>query len=485
MIRSDPIDIDFECLFARSPNPYVVLDHSLTIVWMNDAYLRATMSERDRIVGRPLFDAFPADPTSDSYRLLKTSFDRVLQTSEPDEIALIRYDLRKPDGAMDTLYWSATHTPLLDEEGKVTHILQHTVNVTELENLRRLRDEIGVVQRAREVQARNISLADEMNKLKTLFEQAPGFVAVLSGAKHRFVMANAAYRSLIGNREMIGRDAADVLPEVADQGFFDLLDGVFDSGRAYVGHRDRIALSSSEGGTSERFLDFVYQPIFTPEGNVSGIFVQGHDVTEEVEAAERQSLLINELNHRVKNTLAIVQGLAMQSFRQLENSGEARATFEARLTALAAAHSLLTESNWESSKLVDTLRNSVEATVGAEADRFEFEGPDFLLPPQAAVSLAMAIHELSTNAIKHGALSVPQGRVRIEWTIEEDAGDCLLTLQWTESGGPPVREPEGKGFGTRLIQSGLSSEFASGVVMHFLPEGFRCTMSARLKANPA
>lgn len=463
----------------------MVLDPALTIVWMNDTYLGATMSERDKILGRAMFEAFPADPASDSYQLLKNSLDRVLQTGEPDEIALIRYDLRTPDGSMDTLYWSATHTPLLDERGEVAFILQHTVNVTELENLRRLRDEMGVVQRARRVQEKNVSLADEMNKFKTLFEQAPGFVAALSGADHRFIMANAAYRSLVGERELIGRTAAEVLPEVADQGFFDLLDGVFTSGNAYVGDREKIALERHDGDISERFLDFVYQPIFTPEGTISGIFVQGHDVTDAVEAADRQALLINELNHRVKNTLAIVQGLAMQSFRQLDNSGEARATFEARLTALAAAHSLLTESNWESSKLLDTLRNSVEATVGEEADRFEFDGPDFLLPPQAAVSLAMAVHELSTNALKYGALSSPEGRVRIEWTLEEDAGDCLLTLEWSESGGPPVQEPERKGFGTRLIQSGLSSEFASGGFMHFLPEGFRCTITARLQAEIA
>lgn len=188
--------IDFEQLIARSPNPYVVLDRDLTIVWMNEAYLGATMRRREEITGKRMFEAFPSDPDSESFRLLERSFQRVLKTGQPDELALIRYDIRKSDGSMDERYWSATHQPLLDEAGKTAYILQHTVDVTELHNLRALRDEMGVIQRAEAVQARNRDLAQESQQLRALFEQAPGFIAVLSGSDHRFVLANQAYSSL-------------------------------------------------------------------------------------------------------------------------------------------------------------------------------------------------------------------------------------------------------------------------------------------------
>jgi len=474
------IPIDFEALFARSPNPYVVMDPALTLVWMNDAYLNVTMRAREAITGRTMFEAFPSDPESASHRQLQESFDRVLATGEADEIALIRYDIERADGSMDERYWSATHTPMM-EGGKVAWILQHTVDVTELHGLRRLRDEMGVVQRASVIQARNRRMFDEVLRLRSLVEQAPGFVAIVSEPQHVFRLANQAYRELIGDRPLIGRPAAEALPEVVDQGFITLLDTVRESARAYVARRARVLLRDAKGRTRERFLDFIFQPILSPsDGTVNGIFVQGYDVTDQVEAQERQRLLINELNHRVKNTLAIVQSLANQSFRHVSSAEVARRTFEARLNALAAAHSLLTESNWESAHLRDTVRAAVEATAGEAIDRIHIEGPDFALQPQTAVSLAMIIHELATNAIKYGALSTDTGRVEVRWAITQQDGDCHLLIDWIESGGPAVTQPSRRGFGTRLIERGMSAERSSAVAIRFEAEGLRCSIGAIL-----
>jgi PAS domain S-box-containing protein len=476
--------VDFETLFALSPNPYVLLNPALEMVRMNEAYLRVTMRTREELLGRNLFDAFPSEPGSDSYRLLHGSFERVLSTGESDEIALIRYDIPRPDGGMDVRYWSATHTPQLDPEGEVEFILQHTVDVTELEGLRRLRDEMGLVERASAVQARNLSLSEEAQRLRTLFEQAPGFVAILGGPDHRFVLANEAYRELVGQRDLIGRTVAEALPEVVGQGFLDLLDQVLTTRTAYVGNRIRVYLSSGRAGESggDRYLTFVYQPIFDANGSVTGVFVQGHDVTQEVEAEERLNLLINELNHRVKNTLSIVQGLAMQSFRRLEGSEAARLTFDSRLNALAAAHGLLTERNWEAAALAEVVRGSLVAAAGQAAERAHLEGPELTLTPQAAVSLAMMVHELSTNAIKYGALSVESGRVDVGWIVTHDEDEILLEFEWRESGGPPVVAPERRGFGTRLIERGLSASLKGTVAIEYLPEGLRCTMRVRLPA---
>ncbi len=478
-----PVDIDFEALFARSPNPYVVLDDTLAIVWMNDAYLRVTMREREGLVGQKMFEAFPSDPESDSHRLLQSSLERVLSSGEADEIALIRYDVQMPDGSMGVRYWSATHTPILNDAGKATYILQHTVDVTELHGLRRMRDEMGLVERASAVQARNLGLLEESSQLKSLFEQAPGFVAVVTGPQHQFQMVNRAYRELVGRRELVGKVVGEALPEVVGQGFLTLLDTVRESGQPHVARSAPIQLERVSGkGAEERYLDFIYQPIFAGEGGgeVTGIFVQGHDVTEQVQAQERQRLLINELNHRVKNTLAIVQSLASQSFRSIPESQSARRSFDARLNALAAAHGLLTANNWQWATLVDTVRASVEATAGAAEERFSINGPDFALQPQTAVSLAMIIHELSTNAIKYGALSTEGGTVAIDWTIELEGEDCRLRIEWIERGGPPVAEPERRGFGSRLIERGMSAEQDSAVTLRFESEGLRCSISTIL-----
>jgi PAS domain S-box-containing protein len=472
--------IDFAFLLANSPNPYVVLDRDFTIVWMNEAYLAATERKRSEILGRNMFDAFPSDPDSDSHRLLDRSLRRVLECAEPDEIALIRYDIVNSDGAMDVRYWSATQTPVLGPDGEVTHILQHTVDVTELHGLRTLRDEMGVMKRADAIQSRNRDLSEERDRFRMFFDQAPGFVAVLGGPQHVFLMANAAYNRLTGNRELIGKPVREALPEVVEQGFVELLDRVRAEGKAYRAERAEVHLQT-EGveGLSRRFLNFAYQPLIE-NGEVAAIFVQGHDVTDEVVAAEGQRLLINELNHRVKNTLAIVQGLASQSFRRLDGAAEASAAFDARLNALAAAHSLLTERNWEPAQLGETIRSAVEATAGSDNARFTFNGPDLSLPPQTGVSLAMIVHELCTNAIKYGALSVPSGRIAVDWQLKPAGESCDLSIDWRESGGPAVAAPTRRGFGSRLIERGLSADGHHAVTLDFRPEGLQCHFTMRV-----
>ena len=199
------------------------------------------------------------------------------------------------------------------------------------------------------------------------------------------------------------------------------------------------------------------------------------DVTERRRAEEHQRLLINELNHRVKNSLAIVQGLAQQSFKGEATSRAARQAFEGRLAALAAAHDLLTQQSWQSA----ALRNIVEGVVAPYAggsNRFAIDGAELALPPKVAVSLALGLHELCTNAAKYGALSASGGTVRVGWTAE--AG--RLRLEWREAGGPPVTTPASRGFGTRMIERGLSAELGGKVEIRFEPAGVVCTIDAEL-----
>ena len=220
-----------------------------------------------------------------------------------------------------------------------------------------------------------------------------------------------------------------------------------------------------------------------PDGSPKGLYVVGRDITERKRAEERQRLLINELNHRVKNTLAIVQALAQQSLKGKAPAAEERAAFDARLLTLAAAHNLLTRQTWERVSLAEIVETAVKAASGMDDDRFKIEGPEVNLNPQTAVSMAMAVHELCTNAIKYGALSADGGRIIVKWTMSEEGGNRQLRLEWIERGGPRV-EPRGKpGFGTRMIERGLAAEMRATVQMDFQPDGLVCVIEAPLSGN--
>lgn len=188
------------------------------------------------------------------------------------------------------------------------------------------------------------------------------------------------------------------------------------------------------------------------------------------EAVHRQALLINELNHRVKNSLATVQSMAAQTFREGQNSAEARALFNSRLAALARAHDVLTNQSWEGAELADVVERALEPFQSATS-RFVIEGSDVRLSPKQALALSMALHELATNAAKYGALSNGDGRVRIAWSIAPRDGPSEMRLTWTEEGGPLVSPPSRKGFGSRLIERSLAHDLGGEASIEYRPEG--------------
>ncbi|HEX8667949.1 MAG TPA: HWE histidine kinase domain-containing protein [Allosphingosinicella sp.] len=186
-------------------------------------------------------------------------------------------------------------------------------------------------------------------------------------------------------------------------------------------------------------------------------------------------LLVNELNHRVKNTLTIVQSIAAQTLRRSDE--EVRRAFESRLTALAVAHDLLTTEHWESASLRQVIEKA-GLGCGAARERFQIDGPDLRLRPRTAVSVAMAIHELCTNAVKYGALSSEGGSVAIRWDVTGEAGEERMQLLWEEQGGPPVTVPQRRGFGTRMIERGLAADLGGTATIEFRPDGLACTIEA-------
>jgi two-component sensor histidine kinase len=192
------------------------------------------------------------------------------------------------------------------------------------------------------------------------------------------------------------------------------------------------------------------------------------DVTDFRRWEESQRLLIGELNHRVKNMLAVIQSIARQTQRTTTGVDDFIAAFGNRVQALAAAHDILTQRRWSGAGL-DQIVHTAIASFAVEGDQIEISGPEIKLGPDATISFAMAFHELATNALKHGALSVPEGRVKIFWNITE-AG--RVVVHWTESSGPRVEPPTRKGFGTRLLEQGIARELDGVAEADYCAEGF-------------
>ena len=230
----------------------------------------------------------------------------------------------------------------------------------------------------------------------------------------------------------------------------------------------------------ERWLNVNGRAFFGADGRANRFVGAVVDVTERKRAELHLRLLVNELNHRVKNSLATIQAIAAQSFTGQHTLEEAREAFSSRVVALAQAHDLLTRENWEGAELHDIASRLVALHGGAA--RFELSGPALRLSPKTALSLSMALHELATNAMKYGALSTPKGRVRIAWDLASAPGAARLDLTWTETGGPPVAPPATRGFGSRLIERGLAAELSGSAAIDFHPAGVECRGQALLEA---
>ncbi|WP_269716047.1 PAS domain-containing sensor histidine kinase [Caulobacter sp. NIBR2454] len=230
----------------------------------------------------------------------------------------------------------------------------------------------------------------------------------------------------------------------------------------------------------ERWVAVKGKAFFDDEGRPLRAIGSARDITERKKADEHLRLMVNELNHRVKNSLASVQAVAAQTFRGATSLAEAKEAFTNRLIAMSDAHDILTDENWEGADLRDMVAAAARLHAGEDALRFVSDGPPARLSPKTALSLAMALHELGTNAVKYGALSTPPGRVSVRWSVEGREAERRLRLIWTESGGPPVTPPRRRGFGSRLMEKGLAAELGGQVTLSFDPAGVVCIIDAPL-----
>ncbi|MFC5459195.1 ATP-binding protein [Massilia niabensis] len=301
---------DFQALFRATPYPYLVMTPDLTIVGASGAYLRSVQRTEADIVGRYVFEAFPEDPDNPeatNITEVKASLLRALAKGEPDTTAFVRYavPVHTAEGTkFDERYWSTVHTPVLDEHGTPILVFQNPVDVTELYRFDE-RSQSATLKltppsdsntenfnRAQMHEALSRILNNEREHLRSLFNQAPGFVAVLMGPKHVFELVNEAYYQLVGHRELVGKTVWEALPEVAGQGFEEFLHSVYRTGKAWTTRAMPVSVQRERNGpTVQRYVDLVYEPYRNQDGVTIGIFAQGYDVTDSVEAqaARRES----------------------------------------------------------------------------------------------------------------------------------------------------------------------------------------------------
>ncbi|PYE23612.1 PAS domain S-box-containing protein [Rhizobium sp. PP-CC-3A-592] len=499
-------------------------------------------------------------------------------------------------------YWDVQVLPVPGADGKPTHLLSISRDITETKLAR---------EEARQltVDLQNAALR-EADSMRRLFESAPSFLCTLEGPHHVVKIVNGAFSHLIGPRAMVGRPFRSVLPELESQQVITLLDRVYATGEAMTGRGELIRLKRVEGGGEEDiFLNFVIQPIRDLQGRVTGLFIEGHDVTDlkraeialrrrelqlqlaldsaemgvweavlvngrivsttedakasfllgrpadqqpsfetfvsrvhpddrpalsrsveqamdpleeghldveyrvlsgenrperwihararvvdgkdatrlvgtvrditAIKDAESQYALLNgELQHRIKNTLAMVSAIASQTLKG-EAILEQRDTFNARLHTLAHAHDLLMGEAQEKGSIREAIETAL-APHRAGAAQFDIAGPDLQLSPKQTLSLALAIHELATNAAKYGALSSPNGKIVISWDQNANgSGAQAFALRWEEKNGPPVVPPTRSGFGSRLITRVLAADFKGQVKLDYVPGGLVCTLVSR------
>jgi two-component sensor histidine kinase len=201
------------------------------------------------------------------------------------------------------------------------------------------------------------------------------------------------------------------------------------------------------------------------------------EIEQRRKAEEGRELLLNEIKHRVKNTLGTVLAMATQTFRQAPESE--KQAFGDRIQALAAAHDGLTQKSWQSASMTDTAARSLRPFMDGREKRIGYSGPEVELRPNTALLVSMLLHELGTNAVKYGALSNLQGTVNLAWCIEKKKDGAILRLEWKEAGGPAVSPPTRKGFGSRLIERALRGENGAAE-MRFETTGLRCFLTIPL-----
>lgn len=425
----------------------------------NEAYAPILGKRHPEALGKTWAQAWP-----DVWDEIGPLIDRVMagESVQFDDMHLVM----TRNGYDEDTWWSFAYSPLRDEGGAIAGFLDVVSDSTE-----------RVHQQMR--------LAVESDRLRESEQRFRALVDASSDVIYRMSADWQEMRQLDGRGFLTDTDMPTVrwidayLPDEDRPEVMARIDEAIRTNEVFeLEHRVKQA-DGRIGWTLSRAI-----PVYGSDGTVTEWFGMAADVTERRRMDEHLRLVVNELNHRVKNTLAMVQAIAMQTFRNPADVDQAIDRFSGRLVALAHANDLLTGDRWAGVDLRDVLRQAVSSHCDGD-DRIRIEGPDTEIASKSALALTLAMHELATNATKYGAWSVSGGQVAIGWTVEDADHGRRLRLEWRESGGPAVVPPTRRGFGSRLIERGLAAELDGSATLDFAPEGLVCRVEALLPAPGA
>jgi len=425
-----------------APVPIAYVDNNLRHKLVNKAYAKRFHLTPDECVGRHMTEVAGVD----AMEAFRPHIDAALAGQSVEFEVEAVY-------AQGTRVMHGRYEPEFDAAGEVTGFVAVVSDITE-----RKRDEEAL-------RASEQRLRESEERFRLVAESAP--VMLWKGDEHgKCTYLNKAQRDFWGVpfEQMTTFDWTSTVHPDDRAGLF----GPFK--HAMENHTPFTVESRYRRTDGEyRILSTQARPRMGPHGEFLGMIGVNVDITERKHAEEQRTLLINELNHRVKNTLATVQSLASQTLRNTERSADARPMFEARLLALSRAHDILTRQSWQGASLREVVDRALEPFQTASG-RIGLDGVDVRLSPKQALALSMALHELATNAAKYGALSNDAGRIDVAWRVALDSG-AELQLTWAESGGPPVVQPTRTGFGSRLIQRTLAHDLGGATSIEYRPQG--------------
>jgi PAS domain S-box-containing protein len=446
MSTRDTIPLDLEDFFENGTVGLHLVGSDGTILKANRADFEPLGYTADEYIGRPITEFHADDQVIE---------DILTRLSRGEKLDKYRARLRAKDGSLRHVEISSS---VCFREGEFANTRCFTVDVTE------------------KVQAEE-ALREAQERLAATYESVLAGIAEV-GPDGRFLRVNEAFCAITGfsRDELLSRTIGEIThPEDVE--------------------RERLKFQAQVDGevdnyhTQKRYVRADGQIIWVEvtsstvrDGN--GAFAYGvrmvQDVTERNEADRQKKLLLDELNHRVKNTLATVQALASQTAQTCTSAAEFQARFEPRLLALSAAHDRLTRNEWQGVSLAELVEEEM-AAHRQPGRTLEAAGPPLVLQPKTSLSISLALHELATNAIKYGSLSGPGGAVRVEWQVEKtDPEAPTLQLTWEESGGPPISAPQKSGFGSRLLRV-TAAELQGEMTSDFRPAGLKWSLRFPMK----
>jgi two-component sensor histidine kinase len=445
-------------IVLQSPLPLVLLWGPEGMMIYNDAYSVFAGQRHPRLLGSKVLEGW-LEVADFNARVLEVCLAGGTLSFKDQELTLYR------NNVPEQVFMDLNYGPVLGDDNKPAGVLAIVVETTaRVEAERRFAEQTAATEQANKRLSALVSATADV-----IYQMSPDWREMRALQGRGFLTDTDSPSIAWIDEYLFLDDQPHILAAIKD--------AIRYKRPFQLEHRVR-RTDGSAGWTLSRAV-----PLLNQAGQITEWFGAASDVTARKQAEEHLRLVVNELNHRVKNTLTMVQAIAAQTFRGADDLETSQEKFRARLKALASATDLMIGEKCAHA----SLRTAIDSVVGAycheEPERCQVSGPEISLTPKTAVSFAMALHELATNATKYGAWSNKAGRISIQWTVIATEEDARLSLEWREIGGPAVSPPGRRGFGSRLIERGLTAEMSGEAQIRFEPAGLVCVIEAPLSVN--